>query len=126
MNDRGSIVLGWLTKLVMVTAAFGLIAFDGVAVVAVHFTAADHATSAALAAADAFHSNHDGQASYQAAVASLPLGTDTIDPKSFQISPSGQVTLVLHSTATTLWLFRVHPLQKYAVATATGVGSPRP
>src|SRR4051794_973027 len=40
-GDRGDVVLGWLTKLAVVLGLFGLIAFDGIAVVQAHFQASD-------------------------------------------------------------------------------------
>ena len=126
MKDEGSIVLGWLTRLVLSLALLGLVVFDGIAVVAATFTAADHATLAATAAADSYHATGAKAPAYFAALAALPAGADTIDPKTFRVDPDGRVTLHLTRTATTLWLFRIGPLAKYTHAHATGVATAGP
>lgn len=124
MNDSGSIVLGWLTKLALVLGLLGLLSFDGIALVTANFTASDHATTAASAAADMWKGTHDIQKTYNAAVQAVTDEGDTIDTGSFQVDPEGHVTLVLHRTARTLWLQRVGPLAHFTRITATGEGSP--
>lgn len=124
MRDSGSIVLGWLTKLALSVAVFGLVAFDGIALVTTHFQAADHAETAALAAADTWKSTHDVQAAYNAAVAEVDASGETIDAKSFKVDASdGHVTLTLHHEAATLWMHRVGPLKKYVDVSATAEGA---
>lgn len=126
-GDSGSIVLGWLTRLVAVVAVLGLLAFDGIALAKTSFTAADHATSAAKAAADTYRSSRNAQAAYDAAVAEIPAGSETIDPASFSVDPTdGAVTLEVRAQATTVWMQYVGPLKKYRYVTQTGEGSPTP
>lgn len=118
-GDRGDIVLGWLTKLVVVIGLVGLVGFDGVSLAQARFQAADRATTAADAAADSFTSTKTLQTAFDAAYATTRDG-DVIETKTFAIAPDGTVTLRLHHTATTLLLHRVKALQHYAEAVATG------
>ena len=126
-RDSGSIVLGWLTRLTLVVALFGLLAFDGIALVKTSFTAADHATGAAKAAADTYRSTKNAQAAYDAAVATVDPASEGIDPKTFSVNPAdGRVTLEVKSEAVTLWMQYLGPLKKYRVLTQTGTGAPTP
>jgi hypothetical protein len=122
-GDRGDVVLGWLTKLVVVLGLLGLAAFDGISLAQARFQAADHATTAASAAADDYKSNHDLQKAYNAAFATVS-GNDTIETKTFQVATDGTVTLRLHHEATTLILNHIGPLKHWADAVETGEGRP--
>lgn len=122
-GDRGDIVLGWLTKLVVVLALFGLVAFDGISIIQAHVQASDRANTAASAAADAFHDTHDVQKAYNAAYATV-TGDDTIETKTFTVAQDGQVTLRLHHVATTLVLRHISALKKWTQAVETGQGRP--
>src|SRR5438552_3888444 len=53
-DDRGDIVLGWLTKLIVVLGVLGLLGFDAISLVQSRFQASDRATTAASAAADSY------------------------------------------------------------------------
>lgn len=123
-DDAGTIVLGWLTKVALVLGVLGLLAFDGISLLRTDFSAADQATTAASAAADAYKSSHDVQVSYDAALAAVAGNGDTIETGSFAVGPAGSVTLVLHSTATTLWIKDVGPLRGWTDISATGEGTP--
>lgn len=123
--DDGSIVLGWLTRLAALISLFGLLAFDGIALVKSNFSAADHASTAASAAADTYKQSKDAQQAYNAAVATLTDPTETIDPASFIVTPTdGHIELKVTQEATTLWLHRIGPLKKYVTVTASGEGNP--
>ena len=117
-------MLGWLTKLVIALGAFGLLSFDGISLLRTTFNAADQATTAASAAADDFHTSHDLQRSYDAALAAVAPDGDTIDTKTFTISTDGRVHLVLHRTAPTLWLAKIRPLRHLTDIHADGDAGP--
>lgn len=122
-SDSGSIVLGWLTRLALVIAVLGLLAFDGIALVKTNFSAADHAGSAAVAGADTYRQTKDVQQAYNAAVAAA--SGDTIDPKAFTVDPStGKVHLTVTEDAVTLWLQKIGPLKKYTVIHASADATP--
>jgi hypothetical protein len=122
-GDRGDVVLGWLTKLVVVLGLVGLVAFDGISVAQAHFQAADRATTAAGAAADEYKTSHDVQKAYNAAFATV-TGDDTIETKTFRVAEDGTVTLRLHHVATTLVLRRISPLKHLTEAVESGEGRP--
>ena len=122
--DEGSIVLGWLTKLVLVLGVLGFLGFDGMAVATASFTAQEHADNAASAAADRWKGAHDLQKSYDAGLAVVAADGDTIDTRSFLIAPDGRVTLVLHRTAKTLWLAKISALKHFATVSADGAAAP--
>lgn len=123
-RDSGSIVLGWLTRLTAVVALFGLLAFDGIALVKTNFSTADHASTAARAAADAYRATRDPQAAYAAAQEAVPTG-EVVDAKTFSIRPAdGVVTLELKAEAVTLWMHYLGPLKRYTAVTQSATGAP--
>jgi len=123
-GDRGDVVLGWLTKLVVALSLVGLLAFDGISLTLARFQAADAATSAAGAAADAYKSSRNVQAAYDAALGTVVSAGDTIETRTFTVAPDGTVTLQLHHQATTLLLHKVSRLRRYADAREEGKGRP--
>jgi hypothetical protein len=122
-GDRGDIVLGWLTKLVVILGALGIVGFDGVALAQSRFQAADRATTAASAAASDYATSRDLQKAYEAAYATTVDG-DTIEAKTFTVGTDGKVTLRLHHEATTLLLHKIGPLRGWADAVGTGEARP--
>jgi hypothetical protein len=113
-SDRGGIVLGWLTKLIVGLSAIGLIGFDLVSLGASQLHAEDSAQAAARAAVEAYSGPKDLQAAYDAAVAEVLPDGDTIEAQTFVFAPDGTVTLTLHSTAPTLLVHKVSALREYA------------
>ena len=122
-DDRGDIVLGWLTKLVVVLGVLGVVGFDAVALVQSRFQAADRATTAASAAATDFASSKDLQKAYDAAYATLADG-DTIETKTFAVGTDGTVRLRLHHETVTVLMHKIGPLKKYTDAVGTGEARP--
>lgn len=127
-GDRGDIVLGWLTKLVVVLAVLGVIGFDLVALGVGRLQAEDRATAAARAAAGAWSGDKDVQAAYEAALARLAEEgggvDDTIDPGSFTVAPDGTVTLTLRHTAPTLIIEKVAKARPWATSSVTTSAKP--
>ncbi|MBK5308130.1 MAG: murein biosynthesis integral membrane protein MurJ [Frankiaceae bacterium] len=121
--DRGDIVLGWLTRLVVVLSVLGVVVFDGISLMQARFQASDRATTAAAAAADEYRTSHDVQKAYNAAYATV-VGLDTIETKTFRVDAEGKVTLRLHHEATTLVVHRIGPIKKWTDAVETGTGRP--
>lgn len=119
MGDRGDIVLGWLTKLVVVLAALGVVGFDVISLGAARFQAEDHAQAAVRAASDAYRAKPDLQAAYDAALAEVAPHGDTIDPASFAVGGDGRITLTLHREAPTMLVEKVAPLRKWTDVTST-------
>jgi hypothetical protein len=125
-RDDGSIVLGWLTKLVVLFAVVGVLLFDGIAIAVNNVTAQDEANTAAQAAADSYKSTHDVQAAYSAAVAAAADDNEKVLPRSFVINPDGSVNLVLRRETRTLVLHHVGALRKYERVDASGEAAAPP
>src|SRR5688500_4889246 len=119
MDDRGDIVLGWLTKVVAVLAVLGVIGFDAISLGAARFQAEDHAQLAARAAAETYKSGKDLQAAYDAALAEVLEHGDSIDPQTFSVAPDGTVTLTLLRVAPTMIVERIGPVRDWANMTST-------
>jgi hypothetical protein len=113
-SDRGGIVLGWMTKLIVVLSLTGLVGYDLVSLGASRLKAEDSAQAAARAAVEAYTGPKDLQAAYDAALNEVMSGGDRIDPASFAFAPDGTVSLTLHSTTPTLLVRKVSALRQYA------------
>lgn len=118
--DRGSIVIGWLTKVAALIAIVGVLLFDGISVGVARMNGADDASSAASAANFEWTQTHNVQEAYNAAVGSLSHADETILTREFTIDPDGTVHLLLRRTATTLVMGKIGPLKRYTVVTVSG------
>jgi Tfp pilus assembly protein PilX len=124
-RDRGSIVLGWLTKLVVVLSFIGVVGFDTVSITACHLNGTDDANTAAEAAASAWQTSHGQiQAAYDAAEQTVVGNDEVILASTFTIDSAGNVSLQLRRTATTLLTQHIGPLKHLIVVTVTGSASP--
>ena len=123
-GDRGSIVLGWLTKLAIAMSIVGLALFDTLSIGAAHLGATDDAGTAAEAASASYRMSHDVDAAYQAALETLPSDSETLPPTQFIVSPDGTVNLVLRRTTTTLVADRIGFLKKYTLVVVHGEATP--
>lgn len=119
MGDRGDIVLGWLTKLVVTLSVLGVIGFDLVSLGAARFQAEDHAQAAARAASAEYKSTKDVQKAYDAAFAEVAQHGDTIDAPTFAVGPDGAVTLTLRRTAPTMLVEKIGPARQWAEVDVT-------
>lgn len=124
IRDRGSIVLGWLTKLAVAIAIVGIALFDSISIFAAHLGASDDANTAAEAASQEYRTTHNVNDAYQAAVESLPSDSESIPPRTFVIEPDGTVNLLLRRTTTTLVVHSIGPLKKYALVVVHGTATP--
>ncbi len=115
-RDSGGIVLGWLTKIVVVAAIVGLVGFDAMAVFAGRMGIIDQGEAAARAASDSWKQHADVQDAYDAAskTASDANLDNTIDPKSFRVDDDGTVHLRVEREVTTLLLHRIGRLREWA------------
>jgi len=122
-RDSGSMVIGWLVKLAAVLTIVGILGFDGISLAVTHLNSQDDANSAATAAAEAWQQNHNASAALQAAIDAAG-SADTVLPKTFTIDADGTVHLSLQRKATTVLMYRLGPLKKYATVTASGEAPP--
>jgi hypothetical protein len=115
-NDRGDIVTGWLTKIVVVFALAGIVLFDAMSVGTTFTSIADQGSYAAREASETWQTTKDLQKAYVTAstVAASEDSLNTVDPKTFRVDPDGTVHLTISRTATTLVLYRIGPLKHLA------------
>lgn len=122
--DDGAIVLGWLTKVVIVLAVLGVLSYDGIAIVTANISAADRANTLASEAADQVKGLRDVNKAYAVISSEAASSGDTILPQDFRVSSDGHVTLVLRREANSIWMIRIAPLRKFLHVRATGEGAP--
>ena len=106
LPDRGDIVIGWLTKIVVVLGLAGLVLFDAISVGTTAVNLTDQGQHAAREASDVWQNTGSVQKAYDAAVASaVDLNpANVVDPETFRIDPDNTVHLKLGRTATTILL----------------------
>jgi hypothetical protein len=119
--DAGAIVIGWITKLVVVFAIIGVLGFDAISVGLGYTSTADDANNAVQAASQSYERSHDLQAAYTAAEAVIKP-TETIGTKDFTIQPDGTTSLSVTNTAHTLVLYRTSQTKGLAVVTVHATG----
>ena len=120
-DDEGSIVIGWITKLVAVAAVVGVVGFDGISVGVAHLTTTDAAANAVQAASQAYEGRHDINAAFTAASQTLNSHQELL-VKGFSIQPDGTTTLTVVNTVKTLLLERTSQTKGWAVVTASASG----
>lgn len=123
-RDSGSIVLGWLTKLIVILLLVGVVLFDFVSVGVARMSASDDANTAAQAASSEWVHSHNVQLAYNAAVEAITSPAEHVLVRGFQIAPDGTVHLLLRRDVTTLVAYRISPLKKYTTVTAQGEAAP--
>jgi hypothetical protein len=123
-RDSGSIVLGWLTKVMLVMTIAGIVLFDGVSVGVARMSAQDDANTAAGAAGADWKTNHNVQSAYNAAASVITNPSERVLTHGFVIGTDGTVHLLLRRSATTLVMYRIGPLKKYGVIIEQGEAAP--
>ena len=115
-GERGDIVLGWLTKLVVIFGLAGIVLFDAISVGVTSVNVADQGSFAAREASETWGATRDLQKAYATAVkvAADRDALNSVDPKSFRVDADGTIHLKISRTATTLVLYRVGPLEDLA------------
>lgn len=122
-RERGDIILGWLTKLVIGISLVGVVAFDGVSIGVAHVSTVDDANSAALAASHAWQSNnHSMTIALQAAEDTAAQHGETVVDNSLTFDSDGTAHLAVQREATTLVVRHIHALRSWIEVTASGSG----
>jgi hypothetical protein len=123
-RDRGDIVLGWLTRIVVVLAIAGLGLFDAISVGSTAVSLSDQGNLAAREASEIWQSTDSVQAAYDAAVTSATEANpqNVVDPKTFTIDEDNTVHLTVSRTATSIVLYHWGPTAKWAELTRDGRG----
>jgi len=117
-DDRGDIVLGWLTKVVLVLSLGGIVVFDALSVGVSRVSTQEAADRAARAASTRWQETHDVQQAYDAAVADAAVGGREVPANGFSVLPDGTVRLRVTAQAVTLVAHRVAPLRDVITTSA--------
>jgi hypothetical protein len=114
-NERGDILLGWITKLVVIFGLAGVVLFDAMSVGTTVSSVADQGSYAARQASETWNATKDPNKAFLTAstTASESNKHNVIDMKTFRIDPDGRVHLKISRTATTLVLYRIGPLKHF-------------
>ena len=117
-SERGGIITGWLLKLVISLAIFGLVAFEAGAIVVAKVTIEDIAGDAVAAAAQEYSSSKNQDEAEKAA-------RDVAESKgavleAFSVVEAGKAVVVtLSKPAKTLFVHRIGVTDGWAVARST-------
>jgi hypothetical protein len=122
--DAGTIVIGWLTKVVITLAVLGFLAYDAVSILTTNVSTSDRANTLASEAADDVKQMRSVTLAYNKIRDEAADTGDTIAPEDFRVDNTGHVTLVLRHEATSLWMRHIGPLRSFLHVRATGEGSP--
>jgi hypothetical protein len=124
-RDGGSIVIGWLVKLAVITTLVAIVAFDALSVGVSRLNGTDDANAAALAAATVWQQTHNLQDAVDAAQEAVPdTSHESLVANSLSIDPDGTVHLKLRRQARTLIMYRLGPLRPYTFAVVKGESGP--
>jgi len=123
MRDRGSIVLGWLTRVTLILTLLGLAGFELLSVLVTRVAIEDIGQTAALEAIEDYKLNHDTAAAFHAASAEAEGQGASIIKKTFEIDDQS-VTFELTKTAPTLLLYRVEATAGLAKVETTVYAEP--
>ena len=115
-DDSGGILLGWLTRIIVIFSVVAVVLFDGISIGTTAMTVADQGSTAAQQASEAWATSKNVQTAYNAAVASAAdqNASDVIATKDFKIDEDGTVHLTVSRTATTLIVYRFGAIKKWA------------
>jgi hypothetical protein len=123
-RDRGDIVLGWLTRIVVVLGIAGLGLYDAISVGTTAVSLSDQGNIAAREASETWQATDSVQAAYDTAVKSAteanPL--NVVNAKTFTIDPDGTVHLDVSRTATTIVIYHWDRTARWAELTRSGQG----
>jgi hypothetical protein len=118
--DRGDIVLGWLTRVVVLIGLLGLMVFEGISLVSAHVSGTDMANEVALHASEAYLNKHSPKAAKMAAETEASKHHAEVVKNSLTIGKDGTVTLRVRRSATTLLLYRTKQTAKWTVVVSEG------
>jgi hypothetical protein len=121
LGDGGSIVVGWLTRIIVVFAVLGVLGYDGVAIIQGRVNVSDEADQIAQDAHDTWSDGHSVDRAYATARDEAAARGDSAPAAGFTIDPrTGLVTVKVVHTVQTLLVKRFGFSKGWATMTATG------
>jgi hypothetical protein len=120
-DDLGSIVVGWLTRVVLVLAVIGVLGYDAVAIGQGRVNAADEADQIAQDAHDTWADTHSVDKAYATARDEAAANGDSIPKGGFTIEPKhGLVTVKVQHSVDTLVIKHFGFSRPWTTMVATG------
>ena len=116
-------VTSWFARLALIFGIVAVFAFDGISIVAAHFSASDDAQTAAQAAATAYQGSGLIGTAVVAAEATLPKGEKLV-AGSVKIGSGGTISLEVRRTARSILLHLTSQTKKLTLVTESGSASP--
>jgi Flp pilus assembly protein TadG len=123
-GDGGGIVLGWLTRLTLVLAIVGLVAFDGISIVTSRLSLEDVGNQAARSASETWQRTHDIRAALASAqqTASESNADTGVVTDSLSVDPDGTAHLTVTRQASTLVAHYIPPMRAWCDLRVEGTG----
>ena len=121
-GDRGEIVIGWFTKIILVLAVVSVLGYEATSIGVGHVRAQDLAKSAARAGSKEWQASRDVQRAYRAAESVAAGKAATIAPNEFVIAPDGTVTVTVEKEASSLLLHRIGATRRWVKIRETATG----
>jgi hypothetical protein len=118
--DRGDIVLGWLTKVIVVMTLIGLLVVEGLSIVSARISGKDVANGVALAGSEGYAHKKSAKTALRAAQAEAMSHGAEIVPGTFLVARDGRVTVTVRQTARTVLIYRVEQTRKWAQIDSDG------
>lgn len=127
-GDTGGIVLGWLTKVVVVVGLVGVVAFDAISIGVSRLSVEDAGALAAREASTDLTRTGNVQTAYAAALAAATDANpaNEIPPTAFEVLADGSVRLVVERDATTFVVRRIGWVEDWARVRAQVTGTALP
>ena len=117
-SERGGIVTGWLFKLILSLAVFGVVAFEVGAIVVAKATIESTAGDALREAVEAYRPSSDLDLAEKAALAEVQRKGAVLE--AFRYDPgTTEIIITVSKEANTLFLHRIGFAEDWAIARAT-------
>jgi Flp pilus assembly protein TadG len=122
--ERGDVLLGWLTKVVIVFAVIGVMAFDGVSLITARLSVQDQAELAARDASITWSTTQDVDQAYKSAVdaAVEANAANEVPATAFTVTRDGTVTMTVKRDAQTFVVRLIPPMRNLTHISSTAVG----
>lgn len=123
-GELGGIVVGWLTRLTVVLAVVGLIAFDAISIISSRLSLEDVGNQAARSASETWQRTHDIRASLASAqqTASDANADTSVVTTSLRVDPDGTAHLTVTREASTLVARYIPPMRNWYELRVDGTG----
>lgn len=124
ISDRGDIILGWLTKLVVVLGVAGLFLFDAISLGTTAMNLSDQGSYAARQASEVWQTTNSMQEAYEAAAATATEqnAENVVVAKTFRIEEDNTVRFTIKRTADSILLFRWDKSAEWAKVSREAAG----